>query len=108
VQVPYSEGLAHHTGPESCVDDPRGRGEALAGVRVGWPLSRENGLSRDADAVHGAEGHTEGALCECPTGPAWSKNPACAYAPCSGTERSLAWPPALPVVRIGKARSRSR
>jgi hypothetical protein len=25
----YAEGLATHGGPESCVDDPQGRGEAL-------------------------------------------------------------------------------
>ena len=31
----YVEGLATHGGPESCVDDPRGRGEALTGVRAG-------------------------------------------------------------------------
>ena len=104
----YVEGLATHGDPESCVDDPRGRGEALTGARVGRPLSRENGLSRVADAVLGAEGNTEGAPSECPTGPAWSKTPACGYAPCTGTERSLGRPPAVPVARIGKARSRSR
>jgi hypothetical protein len=27
----YAEGLATHGDPESCVDDPRGRGEALTG-----------------------------------------------------------------------------
>ena len=31
----YVEGLATHDGPESCVDDPRGRGEALTGVGTG-------------------------------------------------------------------------
>ena len=31
----YVEGLATRDGPESCVDDPRGRGEALTGVRAG-------------------------------------------------------------------------
>jgi hypothetical protein len=31
----YVEGLATHGGPESCVDVPRGCGEALTGVRVG-------------------------------------------------------------------------
>jgi hypothetical protein len=31
----YAEGLASHGGPESCVDDPRGRGEALTGARAG-------------------------------------------------------------------------
>ena len=31
----YGEGLASHTGPESCVDAREGMGEALTGVRSG-------------------------------------------------------------------------
>ena len=31
----YAEGVATLGGPESCVDVPRGRGEALTGVRAG-------------------------------------------------------------------------
>ncbi len=31
----YGEGVANHTGPESCVGFPRGGGEALTGVRAG-------------------------------------------------------------------------
>ncbi len=38
----YAEGLATHGGPESCVDDPRGRGEALTGVRAGWAIEPRN------------------------------------------------------------------
>ena len=37
----YSEGIANHTGPESCVGYPRGGGEALTGVHTGWVLNRE-------------------------------------------------------------------
>src|SRR5512135_3081427 len=37
----YVEGLATHGGPELCVDDPRGRGEALAGHVQAGLLSRE-------------------------------------------------------------------
>jgi hypothetical protein len=62
VKVPYGEGLADHTGPESCGDDPRGRGEALTGVGVGRPLSREKGHLQGADAVHAVEGKTEGCV----------------------------------------------
>jgi hypothetical protein len=29
----HAEGLATHGDPESCVDDPHGRGEALTGAR---------------------------------------------------------------------------
>jgi len=38
----YAEGLATHGGPESCVDDPQGRGEALTGVRVGRAIEPRN------------------------------------------------------------------
>ena len=42
MQVSFSEGLANHTVPESCVGPREGDGEALTGVRIGWVLSREN------------------------------------------------------------------
>jgi hypothetical protein len=38
----YVEGLATHGGPESCVDGPRGRGEALTGVRAGQAIEPRN------------------------------------------------------------------
>lgn len=38
----YVEGVATHGGPESCVDDPRGRGEALTGVRAGRVIEPRN------------------------------------------------------------------
>ena len=59
MKVHCSEGVATHTGPESCVGDPQGRGEALTGERIGEPLSRES-LLRGADAVETAEGNTAG------------------------------------------------
>ena len=38
----YNEGVASHIGPESCLNDPRGRGEALTGGNTGGLLSSEN------------------------------------------------------------------
>jgi len=38
----YNEGIASHIGPESCLDDPRGHGEALTGESTGGQLSSEN------------------------------------------------------------------
>src|SRR5664279_1034994 len=38
----YIEGVAIHGGPESCVGDPRGRSEALTGVRVGRAIEPRN------------------------------------------------------------------
>jgi len=53
----YSEGLASHTGPESCAGVRKDAGEALTGVRAGRVSSREihappqGGLLRGTDAV---------------------------------------------------------
>src|ERR1035438_2373966 len=37
-----AEGLATHGDPEACVDDPRGRGEALTGARAGRAIEPRN------------------------------------------------------------------
>jgi hypothetical protein len=37
-----AEGLATHDDPEPCVDDPRGRGEALTGARAGRAIEPRN------------------------------------------------------------------
>jgi hypothetical protein len=47
----YVKGQANHDGPESCVAWSDSRGEALTGGSVGWVLSREKGLVRDADPL---------------------------------------------------------
>jgi hypothetical protein len=46
VKVHYGEDPASHTGPEPCVVSREGQGEASAGDRAGWPLSRESAVSR--------------------------------------------------------------
>ena len=46
MQVLYDEDLASHIAPKPCVVSREGQGEASAGDRVGWPLSRERALSR--------------------------------------------------------------
>ena len=58
MKVSYGEGLATHTGSESCIGVRKGAGEALTGVRAGQVLSREietpsrkRWLLRSADAV---------------------------------------------------------
>ena len=38
----YQKGVATHLSPESCLDGPRGRGEALTGGSTGGLLSSEN------------------------------------------------------------------
>jgi RNA-directed DNA polymerase len=72
----YGEGLANHTGPESCISTGNGAGEALTGVRAGWVLSPE--IKR----VSGADGLLIRGKQHCPhrygegwAGPAGSKTP---------------------------------
>ena len=58
MKVHYGEGVATHTGPESCAAFREGCGEALTGERAGQPLSHEIFLIQDADSVTYAEGNT--------------------------------------------------
>ncbi len=111
MKVPYSEDIASHAIPESCVAYREVRREALTGVRIGQPLSRESFKVRGADAVSVAEGNTM----------------RCDIASTVSASRGLrpwhvrtlhAWEPGdllsdrrrqhRPAARIGKARSRSR
>ena len=55
MQESYGEGVAIHTGPESCVDARKDGREALTGERTGRAFSRERATLRDADAF-GASG----------------------------------------------------
>lgn len=110
MRVRRDEGLAIHVDPKPCIGTREGGGEASAGDGVGQPLSRESDLTRGADAVSYAEGDTDG----------------CASASARLIPRGLRpWhaqtlrvrepgdlqsdrPRSKGVVRIGKARSRSR
>ena len=51
MQVSASEGLANHTGPESCVRICEDAGEALTGEHIGQPSSR--GAPGDRQEVGG-------------------------------------------------------
>ena len=58
MQVHYDEGVANHIDPEPCVGAREDVGEASAGERIGQPSSRESGFIPDVDAVRRAEGNT--------------------------------------------------
>ena len=58
----HGEGLANRTGSESCLDDPRGRGEALTGESTGELLNSENTEIREPSPWAGGEG--DAACCE--------------------------------------------
>ncbi len=83
----YNEGLASHIGPESCLDDPRGRGEALTGESTGGLLSSEITNFRRPSQWAGTKATQAVALCESRSAPAESENLACVDAFCAGIGR---------------------
>jgi len=59
----YGEGVATHTGPESCAVGRKAFGEALTGVHADQPLSSEITCSGTPTSSCGAEGNTgQGAM----------------------------------------------
>ena len=58
MEVHCDEGVAIHIGPEPCVAVREDGSEASAGECIGQPLSRVSNTSRGADAVRRAEGNT--------------------------------------------------
>ena len=110
VQVHHDEGVAIHIGPEPCVGAREGAGEASAGERTGQPLSRENTLFPGANVVPLTEGNTDGRdIASAQTARRgrrhWHVRTLLAREPGDPTSdhRRVAG-----LVRIGKARSRSR
>src|SRR5213593_5287424 len=71
----HGEGLASHTGPESCVGPREGAGEALTGdVQAGYAAAK--GPLRDADAMEGGgRQDLTRRSCETGRGPARSETP---------------------------------
>ena len=70
-----TEGVAIHSGPESCVGAREGVREVLAGVRAGWAIEPRNQGVRGADAVnYDGRQHRRQRYRELPTDPARSKN----------------------------------
>ena len=110
VRVHYDEGVAIHIGPESCAGGREAVREALTGECAGQPLSHEKVDIPGADAVRYAEGHTKGrAIASSPTTRRgrrpWHVQTLFVREP-GGLVVDQGGMPRL--VRIGKARSRSR
>ena len=79
MKEPYGEGLASHTGSESCVWSSRKAArEALTGAQAGSVLSREMFVNQSADAVpKGGRQHRWMRKGEHPSNSARSETPAC-------------------------------
>ncbi len=73
----YNEGVASHIDPESCLDVPRGRGEALTGESAGGLLSGGTTFSRRPSQWFGAKAKQGLAICEWCRAPAESENLVC-------------------------------
>ena len=106
----HGEGVATHTGPESCAGARKGGREALTGERAGRVLSRERTTLRDADAVEGS-----GRPCrqrrqrEAWSDPARSETPR-TYGHTSHENREIPWSPAAADAagRVGKFKDARR
>jgi RNA-directed DNA polymerase len=107
----YGEGVATHTGPESCAVDREVGGEALTGVRAGRVLSREIfGQLRGADAVvTGGRQHRSHRQREMREDPARSETPS-THGSTSHGNREIPQPPAArgAAGRIGKSKDARR
>jgi hypothetical protein len=75
MQESYGEGVATHTGSESCVIDRKVAGEALTGVRAGRANEpRKGNQLRGADAIRaGGRPHRRHRQREMPSDPARAK-----------------------------------
>ena len=110
MQVRYDEGIANHIGPEPCAGFREDVGEASAGDRIGQPLSREIDVILGADAVPLAEGNMDGRV-SASARPAqrglrpWHVRTLLVREPGDLMSGQGGAPP---LVRTGKARSRSR
>src|SRR5664280_2829662 len=98
----HVEGVAAHDDPESCVDDPQGRGEALTGACAGRAIEPRNqgfgvptlSQGRKATIAGGASASRQGT-------PRGQRTRACTEPPCARTGRSHDCPP----TRRGAGRS---
>ena len=106
----YGEGVATHTGPESCGAAREGGDEAWTGERAGLVFSRVRQLLRDADAV-GESGRRRPVhrYREVRRGPARSETPS-TYGSTSHGNREIPCPPGAASApgRVGKSKDTRR
>jgi hypothetical protein len=112
VQVHHDEGIANRIGPESCAVVREDLGEALTGEHLGQPLSLVMNIVSSADTLSNAEGNTDGcAIASIRTARrgrrTWHVWTLLAREP-GGLTVDQGQRKSTALVRIGKARSRSR
>jgi hypothetical protein len=108
VRVRYVEGLAIHSGPESCVGIREDVTEALTGVRAGQPLSRDSHTSRAPTRFQTWMATGRCGQRRAPQRPDVVAAPGMCACSLHGNREILGLTGKALPVRIGKARSRSR
>ena len=109
MQVPHNKDVANHVVPESCAAHREVRREALTGVRIGQPLSRDRSLSRVPTLFHLRKATRTGASTQALARPGAVVEPGmCARSLHGNREISDLTSCRTGLARIGKARSRSR
>ena len=109
VQVLHNKDIANHVVPESCTAHREVRREALTGVHIGQPLSREMNIPRVPTPYPQRKATRPGALSRAPSRPGVVIDPGmCARSLHGNREISGLTSRRLGLARIGKARSRSR
>jgi len=106
----YGEGLATHTGPESCGAARKGGVEAWTGERAGRVFSRVRNLLRDADAVRrSGRQHPGRRYREAQRSPARSETP-CTYGSTLYGNREIPCSPGVASApgRVGKSKDTRR
>ena len=105
MQVPDNKDLANHVVPESCASHREVGREALTGVRIGQPLSRDRSLSRVPTQSHRRKARRTGAPSQAPVWPGAVVDPGmCARSLRGNREISGLTSRNTGLARIGKAR----
>lgn len=110
MQVRYDEGVAIRVGPEPCIVVREDRGEASVGEHVGQPLSRESHSSRVPTLLIEWKATRSTSLSQVVDRPGVVEDPGTHARSLNGNREisRLTEPQQAALVRIGKARSRSR
>ena len=108
MQVRCTEGIASHSGTESCVGIREGIHEALTGEHMGQPLSRVKPSFRVPTHWTLWKATPAGALLRAPARPGAVEDPGACGRSLYGNRESLDLAGGALPVRAGKARSRSR
>ena len=108
MQVRCTEGIASHSGTESCAVIREDSGEALTGEHMGQPLSRVKPSFRVSTHWTLWKATRTGALLRAPVRPGAVEDPGTCGRSLHGNRESLGLAGGVWPVRAGKARSRSR